>query len=247
MFSARKLIEQCYIKEGSKYDYAPFERLHYRSGTLPVVDKVFTLRLPDYGAVAVIVYSFAPAHLAARRKAIGALLPPKATRGEMMKFINANIRIISRVVVLPEFRGAGLASHLIANTIPLAAVPIVEAVAAMGRFSGFFTAAGMNCCNCPTTPREKRMRKALAAVGLRGKMWLDASLAAKHLTALPSMQRNEVEAEMSRFLGAYGNKRNLKQPNERMKIVLTKLSGKTAYFYHISQPFINKETKICPK
>jgi GNAT superfamily N-acetyltransferase len=57
--------------------------------------------------------------------------------------LNAEIECISRVVVHPMFRGAGLAVRLVRHVLATAPVRYVEALAAMGAIHPFFASAGM--------------------------------------------------------------------------------------------------------
>ncbi len=233
MFCARRILEGAVIELGTKADYDPFAALHYRRGSLGVVDKVFTLSLPGYGKIAVIVYSYAPAHLAPRRHTLGHLLPAGASRRGMMDFINANIRIISRVVVLPEFRGASLAAYLVRNTLEKVDVGIIEAVAAMGQFNCFFEKAGMRMYLPPLSERHKLMAAALHDAEISDDMLVDVENVYHRIIQLPDEQRLRLERRINTFLGAYGGKRKLDDARQRIACVLTKICS-TAYFYHIT-------------
>ncbi len=234
MFCARRILETASIEQGNKADYEPFARLHYRHGAVGVVDKVFTLNAAGCGNVAVIVYSFAPAHLAARREALGHLLPAGASRRGMMDFINANIRIISRVVVLPEFRGASLAAYLVRNTLDQVGVGIIEAVAAMGRFNCFFEKAGMKTHLPELSERHKRMAAALREAGVSDDMSVDVDAAYRHIISLPDERRLPLERQIDVFIGAYGGKRRVDDTRQKIAIVLSKLCAPPAYFYYVS-------------
>jgi ABC-type ATPase with predicted acetyltransferase domain len=228
------ILEGASIERVGRADYEPFAGLHYRRGSLPVVDKIFALRLPRFGRVAVIVYSFAPAHLLARRLALGGLSGSGLGRAEKMEFINANIRSISRVIVLPEFRGASLASCLVRRTLGRFDVPVVEAVAAMGRFNSFFEKAGMKKFVPPVSERQKRMKGVLADAGLRDDMLFDPDMAMGYIDKLAARKQEHIWKEIGVFIGAYGRRRLIDDKRERLALTLSRLSGRICYFYHIN-------------
>jgi GNAT superfamily N-acetyltransferase len=57
--------------------------------------------------------------------------------------INEEIARISRVVIHPKFRGIGLGSHLVKESMPKVDVKVIEALAVMARYNPFFEKAGM--------------------------------------------------------------------------------------------------------
>ncbi|MGB7158168.1 MAG: GNAT family N-acetyltransferase [Tepidisphaeraceae bacterium] len=65
------------------------------------------------------------------------------THKERLRFTNAHVRTISRVVVHPQFRALGLASELVRTLIAHCPTRYVEASAVMARVHPFFAAAGM--------------------------------------------------------------------------------------------------------
>jgi ABC-type ATPase with predicted acetyltransferase domain len=99
---------------------------------------------PDCGAsgkaVAVAVLSYPTLALRVRDDVLG--LGDMAER-ERIAFVNGNVRTISRVVVHPQFRSAGLAVALVRCLIEQCHTRYVEALAVMGRAHPFFEKAGM--------------------------------------------------------------------------------------------------------
>ena len=90
--------------------------------------------------VAVGVLSYPTLALRARDEVLG-------LRGmnerERIAFVNSNVRTISRVVVHPQFRAAGLAVALVRCLIEHCDTRYVESLAVMGRAHPFFEKAGM--------------------------------------------------------------------------------------------------------
>jgi GNAT superfamily N-acetyltransferase len=63
--------------------------------------------------------------------------------GERLRWINENVRTISRVIVHPQFRSLGIASRLVRRVLCDCPTRYIEAIAAMGEVHPFFVRAGM--------------------------------------------------------------------------------------------------------
>jgi GNAT superfamily N-acetyltransferase len=74
--------------------------------------------------VAFVGYSYAFRDNAIRRIALP--LIPKMSRRRAMSYLNRNIRCLTRVMVKPLYRGRGIASCIIQQTLPLVGVPFIE-------------------------------------------------------------------------------------------------------------------------
>jgi len=59
------------------------------------------------------------------------------------RLINEEIARISRVVIHPKFRGIGLGSFLVQETIPKVDAKVIEVLAVMAKYNPFFEKAGM--------------------------------------------------------------------------------------------------------
>ena len=139
------------------------------------------LRLPVL--VAVIVYSRSPLSLAARNLATGGRYRVGG-RAAIGQLVNRELRIISRVVVAPNWRGLGLGARLVRETLPLAGTPYVEALAAMGRMSAFFERAGMTAYPQMPAPQGERLRAAFEWAGIGRLARRSAASLAEALEAL---------------------------------------------------------------
>lgn len=82
-------------------------------------------------------------------------LPP----ARLARLLNAELRTISRVVVDPRLRGAGVARALVEHYLRRPLTPRTEAVAAMGRFCPFFARAGMRPVDRPLGAHDRRLRR----------------------------------------------------------------------------------------
>lgn len=140
------------LTRGTPADYAGLERFHYRAGRPATWAGVWVVRYrvkhkdikhkeENVGrVVAVGVLSYPCVNCAARDRALGlGGLSAEARLG----FVNQNVRVISRVVVHPQFRSMGLASWVVRSICEQCDVRWVEAMAAMGRVHPLFVRGGM--------------------------------------------------------------------------------------------------------
>jgi ABC-type ATPase with predicted acetyltransferase domain len=131
---------------GTWRDYLSLERFHYRARRPATVAGVWVVRhISPRGktgrTVAAAVLSYPTISCVARDQALGLHVLPSRQR---IRFVNAHIRTISRVIVHPTFRSLGLANHLVGEILRECPTRYVEALAMMGRVHPFFSAAGMN-------------------------------------------------------------------------------------------------------
>jgi len=168
---------QLRIERGSKADYTELERFHYLGGAPAVWAGVWVVRFrtedsglrterekraPSLGTdlsvlspqssalspsrvIAVGVLSFPTARCKVREKRLGIELNGRYGH---MKWLNENLRTISRVIVHPQFRAIGMASRLVRRMCEESPTRYVESIAAMGRVHPFFEKAGMEKIEC---------------------------------------------------------------------------------------------------
>jgi energy-coupling factor transporter ATP-binding protein EcfA2/GNAT superfamily N-acetyltransferase len=128
------LMDGVTIQEGTIDDWHSLEYFHYRAGMPYGIHKIFVAKMSDR-VVGAIVYSNSPLSSKPRNQYLGSV----PTSEE----INSDFIIISRVVVLPKFRGIGLAVKLVRETLPLVGKKYVETIAVMAKYNPFFANAGM--------------------------------------------------------------------------------------------------------
>ncbi len=128
------LLDRVKIEKGSIKDWQALEEFHYRSGKPFGVKHVFKAVI-DNTIAGVIVYSIPPLSCKGRNIALGRIID--------VDEINRDFITISRVVILPKFRGIGLATLLVKSTMPLVGKKYVESVAVMGKYNPFLVKAGM--------------------------------------------------------------------------------------------------------
>lgn len=140
------------VEPGNRCDYAALTRHHYRAKRPATFCEIRVARYIEPGApdrlVGVAVLSWPVPMLTARCRHLG--LP--AGYGDRLRFANANVRTVSRVIVHPQFRALGVATRLVRELIDVCPTRYVESSAAMGAYATFLLAAGMG--RVPTLPSE---------------------------------------------------------------------------------------------
>lgn len=190
------------LAKGDKADWAAMAPLHYRSHALAGLDRLWTLRHSG-DLIGIIAYCYPPANLAGRNRALAELTGRLPARGRL-RFWNQHLRTISRVVIDPNWRGLGLAVRLVRETLPLAGVPYVEALAAMARVHPFFEQAGLTRYDLPTPRQSHRLREALATAGLRREEARSGPALAAAVAALADEPlRHWIESELLRWVRSY--------------------------------------------
>lgn len=134
------LPEPLVLEPGTPRDYFALERFHYRPKRPRTWQCVWRIR---YGprVIGVGVLSWPVATARARNVVFGLL---GRSYGEQARFVNANLRTISRVVIHPQFRSLGLASALIHCLCDNCPTRYIEAMAVMARIHPMFDRAGLN-------------------------------------------------------------------------------------------------------
>ena len=122
------------IRESTRDEYMQLGYLHYRDHKPPVPYKFYALDINN-DLAGVIAYSYSPVMAKGRKKAIG--YAPKLDE------LNRDWTTISRVIVHPKYRGTGLGSKLVKETLPLQGRRHVELVAVMAQYNPFAEKAGM--------------------------------------------------------------------------------------------------------
>ncbi len=229
------------IVRGNRGDYEKLGRYHYRAERLGVYAAVFALKgrfrtAERLETVGVIVYTMPVLGCELRDVATGGFFAgyDRATRATLL---NENIRCISRVVVEPRFRGLGLAVRLVAETMPLMNVRMVEAMAVMGRVNPFFAKAGMKAYFGPVPARCVRMSEAFGTAGIEQCELIDARCVDSKIEQLVRKdspggrsEREFIDDEMRRFLQSYGRRRQMPAGLERTRYVLGKLTQRSVYY-----------------
>jgi GNAT superfamily N-acetyltransferase len=227
------------IVEGDLANYRRLAAYHYRDSCPVAVKAVFTLRpkrpSPALGGkpAGAIVYAMATPRVELRRVATAGLFADFDRQTEL-SLINRNIRSIARVVIEPRFRGIGLATRLVRETMPRMNVPIIEALGVMPKVNPFLERAGMR----PLAGSDALHRplhhveliEALSTVGIEEDRLIDPESVQAVLDALTWPAADFIETRIQRFLKSHGRRRSMAPGLERTRYLLGKLTGRPAYY-----------------
>jgi len=158
-----------------------------------------------------------------------------------LSLINANIRRVSRVVIDPRFRGLGLASRLVRQTMPLVDVPIVEAVAVMGWVNPFFERAGMKAYKAQPSGSGVQFVEALSIVGIEQDALIDPLLVQQKLERLGNCEARFIELQIRHFLKSHGRRRDMSPGIERTRYIVTKLTARPVYYIWFNPKFTKED------
>jgi GNAT superfamily N-acetyltransferase len=126
------------IREGTLADWKYFARWHYRSRTVAFVRRVVVLE-HLHQPIGICIFCCPAASLTLRTRYFG-LQRPQSPR--MMQRMNKSLWVLSRVVLHPTYRGAGIAARFIAEACDSCPVEWIETLSAMGRVNPVFEKAG---------------------------------------------------------------------------------------------------------
>ncbi len=127
-----------WLSDGTVADWPYFARWHYRSHHLAFVRRVVLL-WHAAEPVGVCVFSAPAASLTLRSRYFG-LHRPRSR--EALAALNRQVWLLSRVVLHPTYRGAGIAAAFVRRACQTCPVLWVETLSAMGRVNPFFERAG---------------------------------------------------------------------------------------------------------
>ncbi len=232
------------IVPGCLGDYKKLARYHYRDSRIGPFAAIFAIKSGQGGAspalrlgvepIGVIVYTMPSVGVELRNIAMGNLFTglDKRTR---LALINKNIRCISRVVIEPRFRGLGLASRLVRETMPEMNVPIVEAMAVMGLVNPFFEKAGMKAFAAKMQERCVQLVEAFSLVGIEKEELINSERVQQKLDRLERREGEFIELQIKHFLQSYGKRRYERASLERTRLLLGKLTFRPVYYIWFSE------------
>jgi len=234
------VCEHLQIVPGCLDDYKRLARYHYRGSQIGPASAIFILSRADGKTpVGVIVYSNAPVVLELRNIATGRVFKG-LDRSTQLELINANIRRISRLVIDPRFRGLGLASRMVRETMPLVNVPIVEAVAVMGWVNPFLERAGMMAYKAKPSRYGVQFVEALSIIGIEQAVLIDPEQMQQKLERLGDCEAQFIEHQIRHFLKSHGRRRDMPPGLERTRYIVTKLTARPVYYIWFN-PKLTKE------
>lgn len=140
------LVNHMTVQRGTIEDWRTLEALHYKqSGSLPAGSHHFTLKLKDELIGCLVMAS--PKLLLKERHVVLPKLKPtgqdnKMTNQYRMKWINANMSVVARVVVDTMYRGAGLAYRFTNIASRMEGKRFIEIQSSMSKYNLFAHKAG---------------------------------------------------------------------------------------------------------
>lgn len=155
------LLKHVRIERGCIDDWKMLEEYHYRGNRPYGIKYVFNAVLKGE-VVGIILYSMPVPYCRGRNIALG--------RVPSIEEVNRDFITISRVVVLPRFRGIGIAKMLVRHTMPLVGKRYVESIAVMGRYNPFFIKAGMREIVYEPDRKYVRALKGLEGYGFNSRL-----------------------------------------------------------------------------
>lgn len=216
------------IGAGNIEDYRKLACYHYRDSSLMAYVAIFAMRFGGE-TVGVVVYRMPSSRCELRNVATGNLFAG-FDRMTQLALINKNIRCISRVIIEPRFRGLGLASRLVRETMPRTGVPIIEGMAVMGLINPFLERAGMTAYTVEMPARCVRLIEALNIVRIEKEELVDPQKVQQKLNKLRRGEAEFIELEIEAFLQSYGKRRDMSAGLERTRFVLSKLTFRPVYY-----------------
>ena len=156
---AKSITNELTLREGRKRDYAAFAHWHYLGGGLGPVDRVFIAEHQGR-PIGIAVFGFPHLHLKSRENVLPEACHSRSIKREGASFLNANVRLLQRIIVHPRYRGIGIAVRLLQHSLQNLGKPYVECLAQMGPFSGFLEGAGFKHIGEVDPPNTvKRLRE----------------------------------------------------------------------------------------
>lgn len=140
------LLDKMTVQRGTIEDWRTLQDLHYKqSGSLPAGSHHFTLKLEDELIGCLVMAS--PKLLLKERHVVLPRLKPtgqdnKMTNQYRMKWINANMSVVARVVVDTMYRGAGLAYRFTNLASRMEGKRYIEIQSSMSKYNQFAQRAG---------------------------------------------------------------------------------------------------------
>jgi hypothetical protein len=233
LFNKVEIIPGCYE------DYKKLSCYHYRDNGPGQISRIFAIKpkadsFLRTDTIGVIVYSTPNPGLELRNIATNNFFVG-FDRATQISLLNKYIRRISRVIIEPRFRGLGLATRLVRETMPLMNFPIIEASAIMGEVNPFLEKAGMIAFHAPEKLSTARIIIALETVGIKKSLFAQPNQVQEILGQLSPDMAEFIESEFRRFLQSYGDKRYSRPAAARTKYILNKLTARPVYYIWFNQ------------
>jgi ABC-type lipoprotein export system ATPase subunit/GNAT superfamily N-acetyltransferase len=191
------LINQMKIEAATKDDYEHLKMFHYLAGRPVAVKAAFRL-VHGSEVIGIIVYTLSFRALRYRNQ----IFPEYKNN---IQKVNAEILRISRVIIHPKYRGIGLASELVRQTLQLVNARLVETVAAMARYNPFFEKAGMTLVGKMALQKDQiDLLQFLDRTGGKLSLLHNKPLCKAYINSLDRMQFQELCKNLERSVSSVG-------------------------------------------
>jgi GNAT superfamily N-acetyltransferase len=224
------------IVSGGPAEYNYLSRFHYRTGVACGPAAIYAMkdthpcRARFAPVVGVIVYTMPTPHVELRNFATGGFFCGFGDRRLQLQMVNKYVRRIARVIIEPRYRGLGLGSRLVAETMPRLGVAIIEAMAVMGAVHPFFEQAGMKRYEAKPSAGSVKLVEALGMVGIEEREFIDTHAVHDKLAGLAGREADFIETRIAYFLQNYGKRRQMQPGTERTRYVLSRLTARPIYY-----------------
>ena len=221
---------------GGLAEYNYLSRFHYRQNfacphvAIYVMKDMHPARARVAGVVGVIVYTMPAPQVALRNAATGGVFCGFGDQRLQLQMVNKYVRCISRVIIEPRYRGLGLASWLVVETMPRLGVAVIEAMAVMGAVHPFFEKAGMKRYEAKPTAGGVQLIEALGMVGINEQEFIDPQRVQDKFDSLTGCEADFIEQQIAGFLQHYGKRSRMAGGIERTRYVLGKLNPRPVYY-----------------
>jgi len=184
---------------GDIKDWHALRHLHYAAGDPGTIHSIHALRHPDIDhPAAIAICSYPDLHSAARNIATDDRYRLKGAADSARK-LNREVVKISRIVVTPELRGAGVASLLIESVKASISARYIECVTPLGRHSTFLARVGFREVPQTSGPAEAK----LLDFAVRHRIPPSATIDADELPTWADSQSVRVGRELRRLAWLY--------------------------------------------
>ena len=131
---------ELWLSEGTRADWPHFARWHYRSHNLAFVKRIVVL-WHGQEAIGICVFTTPAAALKLRSRYFGL----KGARSPLaLSALNQQLWLLSRVVLHPTYRGAGIGAAFVRRACETCPINWIETLTAMGQANPFFEHAGFH-------------------------------------------------------------------------------------------------------
>jgi hypothetical protein len=229
------LHKELEVVPGEMGDYRQLAPFHYRDGRPGAVKAIYAVRARRPGGVlgrkpaGVIVYTMPNPRLALRAVATNRLFSGLDRHTEL-ELLNRCVRCIARVIIEPRFRGIGLASRLVRETMPRMEVPIVEALGVMPLVNPFLEKAGLTAFAPRVAVEHLKLIEALSAIGVEEADLVCPEAVQARFDALARSEASFLEPHIMDFLKSHGSRRTMPAGIERTRYLLGRLTQRPAYY-----------------